>query len=198
LGLAPVGVWTVNHLWDNLAAFRGGEAWERTVTEHASPAAQVATYAVVLVPLILHTVWGLARLRSSRLPGARYGGFAHLRSVLHRSAAIGVLLFLGAHLWLAVIRPRVLGGGPEPFADIAREMRFHRPTLAVYLLGVLGTVYHLANGFQAFAVGWDVRWVGRETMDRASPITVAVFLVLLAMGWGAIAALWRAGAIVGP
>ncbi|WP_242359910.1 succinate dehydrogenase [Anaeromyxobacter sp. SG17] len=191
LGLLPVGVWTVNHLWDNLAALRGGAAWERAVTEHSSPATQAVTLAVVLVPLLLHSGWGLARLPRTRVP-RHVGRFASLRHGLHRLSALGLLLFLGAHLWLALIRPRLLEGGPEPFEHLAHQMRFHLPTLIVYVLGVLGTAYHLANGLQAVGVGWGLRF-GRGTMSRLSLTSGAAFVVLLAMGWTAVWALWRAG-----
>jgi len=190
-GLLPVGVWVLNHLWNNLHALRGAEAWERSVTQHRSPAVQLVTYAVVLLPLATHAIWGAVRLPSTRLQ-ATTSAFANVRHVVHRLAGLGILAFLGAHLWLAFLRPRLFHGGPEPFDDLAREMRFHRPTLVVYVLGVLGTAYHLANGVQAVMVGWAPRpWGG--TMNRLSIVAALVFLGALALGLGAIFALWRAG-----
>jgi succinate dehydrogenase / fumarate reductase cytochrome b subunit len=194
LGLLPVGVWTVNHLWDNLHALRGAEAWERSVTQHRSPAFQLATYAVVLLPLAVHAIWGAVRIPTTRLQ-APTTAFANVRHIVHRLAGLGILAFLGAHLWLALIRPRVLHGAPEAFDDLARQMRFHGPTLVVYVLGVLGTAYHLANGVQAVMVGWAPRpWGG--TMNRLSVVAALVFLGTLALGWGAVFALWRAGSFV--
>ena len=196
-GLAPVGVWTIWHLWNNLQAWRGGEAWQAAVTAHPSPALQFATYVVVLVPLAVHALWGAWRLPSTRLAAAT-GAFANVRHVLHRLAGLGVLAFLGAHLWLALLRPRLVAGGPERFEDIAREMRFHGPTLVVYVLGVLGTAYHLANGVQAVAVAWrPARFSGGGTMNRLSPLAAAVFAAALLLGWGAVAALWHAGGLAG-
>ncbi|WP_242343374.1 succinate dehydrogenase [Anaeromyxobacter terrae] len=190
LGLLPVGVWTVNHLWDNLAALRGRAAWERAVTEHPSPAAQAVTLAVVLVPLVLHSVWGLARLPRTRVPRHAVR-LVSVRHVLHRLSALGLLLFLGAHLWLALIQPRLLAGGPEPFEHLAHQVRSHLPTLVVYVLGVLGTAYHLANGLQAVGVAWAIG--SRRGMSRVSVASGTAFVVLLAMGWTAVWALWRAG-----
>ena len=194
LGLMPLGVWTVNHLWNNLHAIRGGESWERAVTQHRGPGFQLVTYAVVLLPLAIHAVWGVVRVPGTRVQAAT-SAFANVRHVLHRLAGLGILAFLGAHLWLALLRPRLLHGGPEPFDDLAREMRFHRPTLLVYLLGVLGTAYHLANGVQAVMAGWAPRpWGG--SMNRLSLLAALVFLGTLALGWGAIFALWRAGGLL--
>ena len=165
LAVVPLGVWTVIHLWNNLSAFRGAKAWQSSVTEYSHPVAEFAAGFVVLTPLLIHTFWGLGRMVASRPNFPRYPYYANLKYVLQRLAALGVLAFLGAHMWLAMLEPRLLEGRPEPFADISHEMHHHGPTLLVYVLGTLGVSYHLANGLQTFA-----------------------------MSWGAIYALWSAGA----
>ncbi|HSP77705.1 MAG TPA: succinate dehydrogenase, partial [Myxococcaceae bacterium] len=118
--------------------------------------------------------------------------YANFKYILQRLSAVGVLFFLGAHIWLAFLHPRLVAGHAEPFHDIAYEMRWHAPTLIVYVLGVLGTVYHLANGLQGFAMGWGILATERS-MRRFEPWSILIFLVLLAMGWGAIFALYQAG-----
>jgi succinate dehydrogenase / fumarate reductase cytochrome b subunit len=153
LAIAPLGVWTFFHLWNNLAAFYGAAAWEASVTEYSSPVAQLLVGCLVLVPLAIHTVWGVARLASSHPNNLRYGAYPNLKYALQRLAGVGVLLFLGAHLWLAMIQPRLTTGHGEAFANISHEMRFNPPTLIVYLLGTLGVTYHLANGLQTAAMG---------------------------------------------
>ena len=50
LAVVPLAFWTVNHLWNNLAAFSGAEAWQANVTTYAHPAAQFLTAIVVLLP----------------------------------------------------------------------------------------------------------------------------------------------------
>ena len=193
LAIVPLGVWTVFHLWDNLAAFYGGPAWDAAVTEHSSPIAQLITGCVVLVPLALHTVWGISRLLTAQPNVLRYRAYGNFKYLLQRLAAVGVLLFLGAHLWLAMIHPRLTTGHGEAFADIAHEMRFNPPTLIVYVLGTLGVTFHLANGLQTAAMGWGLV-TSRAALKRLEWVVIAVFLVLLGMAWSAIAALWSAGA----
>jgi succinate dehydrogenase / fumarate reductase cytochrome b subunit len=193
LAVLPLGVWTVVHLWHNLAAFQGPRAWQSAVTEYPHPLAQLVTLVLVLLPLGLHAGWGIVRLASSRPNNLRYGFYANLKYALQRASALGVLLFLGAHLWLAMLRPRLLEDRPEPFADIAHEMRFHTPTLVVYILGTLGVAYHLANGLQSFAMGWGLV-ATRRAVKRLEWATTLTFIVLLAMSWGAIYALYAAAA----
>jgi succinate dehydrogenase / fumarate reductase cytochrome b subunit len=191
--IAPLGVWTVAHLWHNLAAFEGADAWESAVTGYAHPVAEGAAAIAVLLPLAIHTVWGVGRLASSRPNNLRYGFYGNLKYLLQRVAAVGVLLFLGAHLWLAMIRPRVVERHAETFADIAQHMHFHAPTLAVYVLGTLGVAYHLANGAHTFCMGWGVV-SSRKGLRRLEWLAVLLFFSLLAMSWAVIYALWAAGA----
>ncbi|APR75062.1 Succinate dehydrogenase cytochrome b558 subunit protein [Minicystis rosea] len=193
LAFAPLSFWTVHHLWQNLHAFRGAAAWEREVTEYSHPIAMWATFAVVLLPIVIHAAWGTWRVVTVRPNVVRYAYFDNLKFTLQRISAVGILLFIGAHLWLATIHPRLTTGRAEPFSDISHQMRHHLPTLVVYLLGTLGVAYHLANGLQTFAMSW-----GLVTRRRAFPVldglAVVLFVVLLVMSWAVIYALWNAGA----
>ncbi|MCK8497762.1 succinate dehydrogenase [Myxococcus fulvus] len=197
LAVVPLSFWVVNHLWDNLSAFNGGDAWQKSVTTYSNPYAQALTFIIVMLPLLFHTGWGLVRLFSFRPNNNRYNNYGNFKYILQRLSAVGVLAFLGAHIWLAFLRPRLLLGHPELFEDIAREMHFHGPTLVVYLLGTLGTAYHLANGLQGFAMGWGL--LGSErAMRRFEPVSILIFLLLTAMSWSAIYALYQAGGALGP
>jgi succinate dehydrogenase cytochrome b subunit len=197
LAILPLGVWTVNHLWDNLSAFSGKRAWETAMQEHPHPVAHWLTMVVVLLPLVLHTAWGLGRLRSSGANIQRYSTYGNLKYVLQRVTAAGAMFFLGAHLWLAMIKPRLFEGGPEPFEEMAREMRFNGPTLPIYLLGTLGVAFHLGNGITSFAWTWGLA-AGRRSLQRVDRLAVATFLVLLAFSWATIYALYQAGESYGP
>jgi len=167
LAVVPLTIWTIDHLWNNLAAFKGAEAWQSQVTEYSHPIAFVASSLVALLPLALHTIWGIGRLRTSKVNIARYPYFSNLKYILQV-------------------------GRPEPFADIAHEMAHHVPTLLVYTLGVLGVSYHLANGLHTFAMGWGIA-TSRRALRKLQAVIWVVFLGMLAMGWGSIYALYDAG-----
>jgi succinate dehydrogenase / fumarate reductase cytochrome b subunit len=192
LAIAPLGVWTFAHLWHNLSAFQSPDAWQNAVTRYVHPFAEAVTGVVVLLPLALHALWGLRRLASSRPNNLSNRYYGNLKYLLQRASAVGVLFFLGAHLWLAFLRPRLTQGHPEAFADIAHEMHFHAPTLVVYVLGTLGVSYHLANGAHTFCMSWGIV-SSRAALRRLEWIAILLFVVLLTMSWGAVYALWAAG-----
>jgi succinate dehydrogenase / fumarate reductase, cytochrome b subunit len=195
LAIMPLGVWTIAHLWQNLSAFQGAAAWQASVTEHAHPLAHLFTSIMVLLPLLLHTVWGITRLATVRPNIVKYSFFGNAKYILQRLSAVGLMLFLGAHIYLAMLKPRLLEGHAEPFAHIAHEMHHNvdGPTIIVYLLGTLAVAYHLANGISTFAMGWGLV-NGRPGLRRVELLSYGLFLVFLAMGWGSIYALYTAGA----
>lgn len=193
LAFAPLTIWTIVHVWNNLAAFQGAEAWQASVTQHSHPVSLLLTSLVVLLPLVLHTIWGIQRLRTSKPNNTRYGYFENLKYLLQRLSAVGVLFFIGAHLWLAFLHPRLVEKQPEAFADIAAEMHHHLPTLIVYLLGTLGVAYHIGNGLSGFAWTWGLT-ASRKAVRSVERAGIVLFVVLLLMSWAAIYGLWRAGA----
>jgi succinate dehydrogenase / fumarate reductase cytochrome b subunit len=192
VSLLPLGVWTLNHLWKNLSAFWGAEAWEKAVTHYPHGWAQALTMVMVLGPLVLHAVWGVKRLTGIQSNLTQYPNYGNLKYVLQRVSAVGVLFFLGAHLWLAMIKPRLIDGHAETFAGISHEMAHHLPTLIVYLLGTLGVSYHLANGLSSFAWTWGLA-SGRVAFRRLDVIAIGLFLAMVAASWSVIYALYRAG-----
>lgn len=194
LAVVPLGLWTANHLWNNLAALHGAEAWEAAVVRHSSPFAEALGAIIALAPLLLHTVWGLARLFMWRPNVGSYTYYGNVKFILQRVSSVGVLLFLGAHIYLAWIKPHVFEGHGEEFEDIAKEMftSADGPTLIVYVLGTLGVSYHLANGLQSWAMGWGL--VGsRDAVKKFEWVSLTSFALLLAMSWGAIFGLYTAG-----
>jgi len=193
LGILPLGVWTIGHLWHNLSAFQGADAWQAAVTEYPHPVAEALTGILVLLPIAIHSIWGIGRMVKSRPNNMRYGFYANLKYLLQRLSAVGLLLFLGAHLWRALLQPRLVEGHAEVFADIAQEVHFNMPTLVVYVLGTLAVSYHLANGAQTFCMGWGVV-TSQRGLRRLEGVTLAFFLLLLVMSWAAVYALYAAGA----
>ena len=192
LAFAPLGVWTFFHVLNNLVAFRGARPWQASVTASESPATLAITTVVVLAPLTLQTISGVARLFTARPNNARYGYFENLTYLLQRLSAIGVVGFVGAHLWLAFLRPRFVEGHAETFRDLAAHMHHHLPTLVVYLLGTLAVAFHLGNGISGFAWNWGLV-ASRKAVIRVQLAGILFFVVMLLMSWSAIYALWAAG-----
>ncbi len=189
--ILPLGVWTLFHLWANLAVYTGQRAWAEDVTGHGSNASAALVSFFVLGPLLYHTVWGVVRLFRSR-PAVGNTGFSNLRYVLQRLSALGLLAFLGAHLYLAWFQPRFMEGHPETFRDIAAHMAHHPPTTIVYALGILAVAYHLANGVWSFCMGWGIT-VSLAAQAWMQRVLILLFVLFLLIGWAAEYGLYQQG-----
>jgi succinate dehydrogenase / fumarate reductase cytochrome b subunit len=190
IGLVPIGIWTVSHLWDNLAAFDGAVAWQGAVTHHQNRTGELLGLGVLLAFILWHTLWGIRRLFIAQPNAAPYLG--NWRYILQRLSALGVLGFLAAHVWLAKLHPLIETGRPETFHDLAWHMAHHLPTTAVYVLGVLGVAFHLGNGLWNFGFSFGLM-TSQRGLAWGTRVAVVFALLLLVVGWAVVYAFWRAG-----
>lgn len=192
LAFVPLAVWVPWHLYQNLSAFQGAPAWQAAVASERGPVVEVLTSTVILLPIILHTAWGVRRIRMASYNNGAYGFFDNLKFLLQRLSALGLLLFLCAHVYLARINPMLAHGRHEVFADFAHEMRHNGPTLPVYVLGVLAIAYHLGNGLYTGALTWGLAATEKARRVMAG-VSYGFFALLMVLGYGSIFAVWRAG-----
>jgi len=118
LAFAPLGVWTVAHLWHQLAAYDSPQAWRFAVTGHLNVATTVLVFVLVLGPALAHVRLG-NRPHVPQPPGGAAGRI--LQPALPSCSACprwACCSFLAPTL-LALVRARFLHGRPEPFAQIS-------------------------------------------------------------------------------
>lgn len=190
LAIAPLSVWVANHLYENLLIWRNdnGAAWQEDVTGYSTPISEILVLIAVVVPLLYHTAWGLVRMKATKPNLKSWPTFENLRFVLQRLAALGALLFIPAHLINARILPFIRqehGSTHLTAPEFAHHM--HNPaTLIVYILGILGVTFHLANGLWGFAIHMGF-YQGGNAQRRLRNTCIALFVILLGCGWGALA-----------
>jgi succinate dehydrogenase/fumarate reductase cytochrome b subunit len=63
----------------------------------------------------------------------------------------------------------------------------------VYILGILAIAYHLGNGAHTALMSWGAVTT-RRALKQWELLAWVLFIALLALGWGAVYALYRAGA----
>ncbi|MFO0660793.1 MAG: hypothetical protein U0165_13315 [Polyangiaceae bacterium] len=192
IAVVPLAAWTLCHLLSNLAAFKSAQSWSTVVTWPTQPTVGVAASALVLLTLLFHTGTGLARLSEAIHEPTEGSPWATRRARLKWASALAVLCFLGAHIWLDFLYPRLVEGHAKRFYELAAQMRHGALTLPVFALGTLALSYHLALGLDGFARARGLRASHDETKPSGK-LFVAVFVLLLTMSWGTIFALWRAG-----
>ncbi len=183
LGLLPVGGFLAFHLWENSQSRFGAEHYN----DHVVGWLQGLNYLVVMeifviaLPLLFHAGYGLVILRGGSRDWNRFPWLHHRLYFLQRLSGVAILLFLLFHVgWTRI------WGMFEP--TVRLDLYSHMQTLlsqpwifALYLVGLLLSVFHLSNGLWTMAISW-----GLTTSVAAQRTWFAlcggVFLLLSAMG----------------
>lgn len=190
LGLFPLGIFVVVHLYHQLYSLQGELTYNQKLFQTRSlPLIVPFLVLAIWIPIAYHGLYGLFVMKKARPQLFQYRYFGNLKYVLQRLSGLGLLLFIPAHLFKTRIEPFL----EEEILDFRHMSEaFQEPlTLGIYLLGVLGVAYHLANGFWQFCIAWG-GVSSTQGMKRLEGLSILVFVTLLAMGYGAIWGFYRA------
>ncbi|TPW03944.1 MAG: succinate dehydrogenase cytochrome b556 subunit, partial [bacterium] len=161
-GLVPMAIYVIIHLATHALSRMGRAGWEDRLHDwHDNPFYWPVVIAFIYLPFTFHTIYGIVLAGRGRPTGS--GGlhsFGYAKYLLQRLSAVGIVLFLGAHIFKTRIEP-ALAGHRLDFQHMV-EAFHHPPTIAVYTLGVLGVAFHLANGLWLAGITWGL------TVSRSS------------------------------
>ena len=191
-GIVPVGLFLVYHLYLQLYLHYGAEIYNNEVNSfYDSPLATWALVIVVYIPLLFHSLLGVHLVFENKVQTS-YTYFSHLLYWLQRISGIGVLLFIIAHVWNAKLGPWIAGTWGTHFEHLSSgfaDSETGMLTKTVYLLGVLGAVFHFANGLNTFCMTWGIA-LTPNSQKRVRYFSILVFILLTASTFYALAAIW--------
>lgn len=197
-GIVPIGIFLVYHLFTQLYLHSGAEVYNaQTNAYYDSPMAMLLMAVFVYIPLFFHSIYGL-RLSDRVLDVAEVGAqteyryFANLLYWLQRFSGIGIFLFIGAHLTMTQLVPRMDNSYGQHFEHL--QHGFLSPdsglvTLAVYVLGILGSAFHLGNGINTFCITWGIT-LTPASQRLVRSFGIMVFLGLTGVGYYSISVLY--------
>lgn len=189
VGVLPLGTFILYHFWFHSYSHAGAATYDRKLAElYASPFHLILSLLTVYLPLVYHSIYGLFITRESAPNFLRYSWYRNWMYGFQRASGIGLLLFIPAHLVKARFA-NVFLGERMSFAHEAEGFT-HPLSVAVYVLGILGIAFHLANGLFTFGITWGA-WTGPRGQRRAAAGSIALFFVLAAMGFWAMAGFLR-------
>src|SRR5689334_21742341 len=92
-GIAPLGIYVVLHLYNNLRSLSGEQAFNDHLAQARSlPFIVPIMILIIWVPIVFHGVYGLMNMSRARPNLARFPFFENLKYVLQRLSGIGLLL----------------------------------------------------------------------------------------------------------
>jgi succinate dehydrogenase / fumarate reductase, cytochrome b subunit len=183
LGLLPIGAFLVFHLWENSQSRLGAEHYNGVVVASLQGMnyLPVLEIFVIALPLFFHAGYGLVIATGARPDLRRYPYLRNWLYWLQRASGVGILLFLLVHVGVTRIWGLV---EPAVHANLYGHMQamLTQPAIfALYLVGLLLAVFHLANGLWAMGIVWGLTSSARA-QTLLSYVCAGLGLLLAALG----------------
>ncbi|KKI91784.1 succinate dehydrogenase [Bacillus sp. SA1-12] len=183
LGVIPVGLFLVQHLVVNHFATRGAEAFnEAAHFMEMLPFRYLLETFIIFLPLLYHAIYGVYIAFTAKNNVSNYGYLRNWLFMLQRVTGIITFIFVAWHVWETRIAAAF---GAEVNYDMMASILSSPFMLAFYLIGVISTIFHFANGLWSFAVSWGITVTPRSQVI-STYVTLAIFLALSIVGVRAI------------
>jgi len=182
-GIFPIGVFLLEHFYTSAKAQYGAAAFNQGEADLWSiPYLWVAEIFLIALPILFHGIYGFFITYEGEPLSPALGYRVRYRNAayfLQRLTGVIVFLFIAYHVWHK--RIQWLLGGSEP--DYAFMTSYLAPAgrKVFYVIGVLCTCYHFANGLFNFAFKWGLA-VTAHAQQKTIAISIVIFLVLSAVG----------------
>lgn len=196
-GLIPVGAYLCVHLLTNASIWGGGEIYQANVDKiHAlGPLLPFVEWAFIFIPLLFHAVIGFIIIGGGLPNTTQYPYARNVRYTLQRITGIVAFVFIVWH----VLQMHYLGAplkrlDPTLFAQFDPQDAAATASAAlqgslfiqlIYAIGILSSVYHLANGIWTMGITWGV-WTSAAAQRRADFVCSGFGAALAVVGVAAL------------
>jgi succinate dehydrogenase / fumarate reductase cytochrome b subunit len=202
LGLLPVGAFLCVHLATNASILDGPETFQARVKQ-IHDIGPITLFFVewifILLPILLHGLVGVIIVLRGKRDVLLYPYRENFRYTLQRWTGVVAMAFILWHVfqtrgwmpgeWWMEHVTKPLGGGTFDPHDAAKTAALaFQGSLAVqlaYLVGLLASVYHFANGLWTMGITWGV-WTSPHAQRWANWPCLVIGLALAMMGLGAL------------
>ena len=179
LGVIPVGLFLVMHLVVNNFATRGEEVYNgATHFMESLPFKLFLEIFVIYLPLLFHAIYGLYIAFTAKNNVSNYSFFRNWMFALQRVSGIITLIFVAWHVWETRIAAAL---GAEVNFNMMENILSSPWMITFYLVGIISTIFHFANGLWSFAVSWGLT-VTPRSQKIATYVTMIIFVTLTYVG----------------
>lgn len=178
LGVIPIGVFLVQHLMVNHFAVYGEESFNRAAGFMAGlPFIIILEIFIIYLPILYHAILGIYIAFTAKNNVSSYGFFRNWMFMLQRITGIIALIFIAWHVWETRIQ---IGLGRAELDYSLMEGILSSPFMFwFYIIGVLSSVFHFANGLWSFFVSWGIT----QSAKSQKIMTYAVLIVFFAVSY---------------
>ena len=202
-GIVPLGLFLLEHFYTNSKALAGAAAFNEAVKDLQSiPYILLVEIGGIFIPLIYHAVYGLVITWEARPNNLAYPYPRNWFYLIQRITGIILFFFITFHVlnfrfgMIPGLNSISVAHKPELAFDIvAGEFRMV-PIFLIYMVGIVSTVWHFANGIWLFLVDWGIT-IGERAQRLTGYACIAFGVVLLLVGVNAAVAFVRDGGLIG-
>jgi succinate dehydrogenase / fumarate reductase cytochrome b subunit len=174
LGLIPIGIFLVFHMFLNLSARFGPEQYDKVIeTMQSIPGIFIAEVIIIFLPIIFHAIYGAWVVYTGQSNVLRYRYARNWFYLIQRISGIYTVVFVVVHVY-------ALRFGEANFAALQNFVS-NPLGLIFYALGILLAIFHFTNGLWAFAITWGIT-VGPKAQRVWSYICFAIFILMSVVG----------------
>ncbi len=206
-GFVPVGGYMVIHLLVNASVLNSDASFQNNVLNihKFGPLLPVLEWSLIFIPILFHAIVGMIIVAGGLPNTHQYPYEANYRYTLQRVTGVIAFLFIGMHVfhmhgwfhadvWLKNVVEPFGGGRFRPYnatstAGLALSESWGvLPGIAVaalYVIGMLSCVFHLANGLWTMGITWGV-WTSPPAQRRALAVCGMFGVLLAIVGLGSI------------
>ncbi|MRG88380.1 succinate dehydrogenase cytochrome b558 subunit [Salinibacillus xinjiangensis] len=180
LGVIPIGIFLIQHLVVNQFARNGAESFNRAAEFMENlPFRYFLEIFVIFLPLLFHAIYGVYIAFTAKNNVGRYGYFRNWMFYLQRITGIITLIFVVWHVWET--RLANLFYGTEVNFDMMATILSSPFMFWFYIVGVVSTIFHFANGLWSFLVSWGLTITPRS-QRIVTYVTMLIFIGLSYVG----------------
>ncbi|GGB03798.1 succinate dehydrogenase [Macrococcus hajekii] len=180
LGVLPIGVFLVQHLFINHFAIYGEESFNKASDFMGGlPLKLVLETVIIYIPILFHAIYGIYIAFTAKNNIGHYSTFRNWMFLLQRVTGVFTFLFVAVHVWQT--RVQVALTGAHVNYDMMHQILSNPLFIIFYVLGILSTVFHFANGLWSFAVTWGITQ-NEKSQRIMSYVSMIIFVLISGLG----------------
>ncbi|WP_217586900.1 succinate dehydrogenase cytochrome b558 subunit [Lentibacillus saliphilus] len=180
LGVIPIGIFLIQHLIVNHFAVYGEDSFNKAAAfMEGLPFRVVLEIFVIFLPILFHAILGVYIVFVAKNNPVKYSFFRNWMFLLQRLTGIITLIFIAWHVWETRVQAGL--GNVDVNYNLMEDILSSTYMFWFYIVGVISTTFHFANGLWSFFVTWGITQTPRS-QQMTTYATIGVFLALSYIG----------------
>src|SRR5699024_1291055 len=180
LGVIPIGIFLIQHLVVNHFAVYGEASFNKAAAFMLDlPFRAVLETFIIFLSILFHAILGVYIVFVTKNNTRHYSYFRNWMFLLQRVTGIITLVFIAWHVWET--RVQIGMGNAELNYGLMEGILSNPWMFWFYIVGVISTTFHFANGLWSFFVTWGITQSPRS-QKISTYVSLIVFLALSYVG----------------